>query len=247
MIQSILIPCIHLVAVTPLLAAALNKSSDVSRKNTVLFYIYYLVYSLLLTLPMWVSAIRIVESPFQWNWSGKIFAITASLLFFMAYRHTFSKHHYIHFNWKTSTAKNLFLIGLAAFLVLIGLKLSAFMQSAERLEYFLFQLTMPGLDEELAFRGIMLGLLGSVLQPVLKMGTFHLKNPALILTAILFGLSHSFSINSNWEWHQNWFNWISTFSVGWLLGWVTLKSGNILLAILIHIMINLLPKMIFWT
>jgi hypothetical protein len=235
------------VAVTPLLAAALNKSGDVSRKNTVLFYIYYLVYSLLLTLPMWVSAIRIVESPFQWNWSGKIFAITASLLFFIAYRHTFSKHHYIHFNWKTSTAKNLFLIGLAAFLVLIGLKLSAFTQSAERLEYFLFQLTMPGLDEELAFRGIMLGLLGSVLQPVVKMGTFHLKNPALILTAILFGLSHSFSINSNWEWHQNWFNWISTFGVGWLLGWVTLKSGNIFPAILIHIMINLLPKMIFWT
>ena len=55
------------------------------------------------------------------------------------------------------------------------------------LETLLFQITMPGIDEEIMFRGILLGLMCSVLRNTNK----AYSNPAIIINGILFGLAHS--------------------------------------------------------
>lgn len=110
---------------------------------------------------------------------------------------------------------------------------------------FLFQFTMPGLDEELAYRGIMLGLLSNSLKPRINLGSANLGNPALLITSILFGLSHSIYIDDNWSFYHNWFEFFNVFAIGLFLGWITIKSGNILMSILMHNLINTLPKIIF--
>ena len=118
--------------------------------------------------------------------------------------------------------------------------------SAERLDYLLFQSTLPGLDEELAFRGILLGLLSNMLKPAIALGRFKMGNPALWITAILIAPGHGLTINAQWDIHQNWFEFVNTLSIGLILGWLTIKSGNIWSAVLVHNLFNFLPKLIFW-
>lgn len=118
--------------------------------------------------------------------------------------------------------------------------------SDENISQLKFQFTMPGIDEELAFRGIMLGILSNTLRSKIHIGSINLGNPSLIITSILFGLGHSLKIDDIYNFHQNWFEFVNMFAIGLLLGWMTIKSGSIIMAILSHNLINTLPKIILW-
>ena len=211
-------------------------------KHLLLFASYYFFYLILLVIPNLFPALRIVES--AWNWSGKLYAITGSIIFYSLFRKAFSQHNYITFRQNNNSLKPKFYAVVVIFFVSVGLACFSANKSETSLEDFLFQFTMPGLDEELAFRGIMLGLLSNTLQPKIYLGSRSLGNPALIITSILFAAGHSFSIDGNWVFHQNWFEFINMFAIGLLLGWMTIKSGSILMSILVHDLINILPKII---
>ena len=103
---------------------------------------------------------------------------------------------------------------------------------------------MPGLDEEIAWRGIMLGILSNSLKPKFNIGSFNLGNPAIIITSILFGLGHSFGMTNSWEFYQNWFEFANTFLIGLIFCWITIRSGSILIPILLHNLMNILPHLI---
>ncbi len=105
---------------------------------------------------------------------------------------------------------------------------------------------MPGIDEEFAFRGIMLGILSNSLKSRILIGSINLGSPALFITSILFGFVHSLTIDNNWNFNQNWFEFFNMFAIGLLLGWITIKTGSIFMAILLHNTLNTLPKIIFW-
>jgi membrane protease YdiL (CAAX protease family) len=105
---------------------------------------------------------------------------------------------------------------------------------------------MPSLDEEFAFRGIILGLLLTALKPDLKIGVITIGNPAIIVTALLFGLVHSLNINSNWELSQDWLFFSYTFTYGLALGWMTVKSRSVLFPIISHILSNEIGTMLTW-
>ena len=213
-------------------------------KHLLLFASYYFFYLFLLAIPNLFPALRIVES--AWNWSGKLYAITGSISFYLLFRKAFPQHNYITFKQKNNALKPKFYAIVIIFFVSAGLACFSVNKSETRLEYFLFQFTMPGLDEELAFRGIMLGLLSNSLKSKIYLGSRSLGNPALTITSILFAAGHSFSIDGNWVFYQNWFEFINMFAIGLLLGWMTVKSGSILMSILVHDLINILPKIIAW-
>lgn len=236
---------VQFIVIAPLIVVSSNRS-EYKWKYLLLFFLYYFLYSNLLALPNWFPELRIIESAHHWNWSGKIYAITGSLLFYFHFRKLFADHDYITFKQNNNSLKPKFLITIIIFVAAIGLAIFSTNKSAERSEYFLFQFTMPGLDEELAFRGIMLGLLSNSLKLKIHIGSINLGNPALIITSALFGLMHSVHIDNNWNFYQNWFEFINMFAVGLLLGWLTIKSGSILMSILTHNLINTLPKIIFW-
>ena len=97
-------------------------------------------------------------------------------------------------------------------------------------ETIIFQLTMPGIDEEIAFRGIMLGLLIKILKPSSK--TFF--HPAIIITSLLFGMAHGLFLNESYELTFNSYPFFNTLIHGMIWGFVTIKSGSILLALISH-------------
>ena len=97
-----------------------------------------------------------------------------------------------------------------------------------------FQLTVPGIDEEIMFRGILLGLLATSLQDKI----LFLGNPSILITAILFGFMHALTLNENFTIDFEPIYFLQTFLAGYIWGWITIKSRSILLAILSHNLSN---------
>lgn len=84
---------------------------------------------------------------------------------------------------------------------------------------------LPGLSEELLFRGVMLP-------------AFGLNFTALVLSSLCFGILH-FSGSQHWSYVV----WASV--VGMLLGYSALVTGNLLVPIVAHIFTNLVSSC-FW-
>ncbi|MCB9334465.1 MAG: CPBP family intramembrane metalloprotease [Lewinellaceae bacterium] len=244
MVQFITAQVITLVIISPIIVIALNKS-DQKQKSLLLFAGYYLIYACLLFTPLYFPEFKFINT--DWNWSGKTYAIAGSLFFYALFRNEIAKqHNHITFKQRNNKYRSALLGVVFLYLITIGLAIFCIKHSDKRTEQLWFQFIIPGIDEELAYRGIMLGLLSTVLKPKIYVASKSLGNPALIITSIMFGLVHSFSIDHHWGFHQNWFEFINMFLVGLFLGWLTIKSGSILIAVLSHNLINTLLKIIFW-
>ena len=229
------------IAVAPLILIA--RPLEKRWKHLLLFFAFYVLYVFLLALPNYYTGLKMVAG--DWNWSGKIYATTGSLLFYFLCRKAFSEIDFITFKQNSASTRWKLMATMLVFVVAVGLAFFSKNNSAARSEYFLFQFTMPGLDEELAFRGVMLGLLSNALPSKLYVGAKNLGHPALLITSVLFGLLHSLSIDQQWGFHHNWFEFFNAFFVGCLLAWITLRTGSIVMPVLVHNLINTLPKIIF--
>ena len=233
---------LYLAIVLPIILIS-AKDIKKGRKVLVLFITFFILNQMLLVIPWHIRELAIGD---QWNWSGKLIAIIGSIIFYRIFRSDFKEHDFFTLKQKPGSVKPNIILTL--FLVLIVVAMGIFLYGTDEpdLETFFFQLGMPSLDEEFAFRGIMLGLLCTALKPNLKIGPVNLGNPAIILTAVLFGLVHSLHMNSSWELSQDWLYFSYTFAYGLALGWMTIKSGSILVPIMSHILSNEIGTMIPW-
>jgi hypothetical protein len=103
-----------------------------------------------------------------------------------------------------------------------------------------FQLTLPAIDEEIMFRGILLGLLMSSLKSRIPI----FGNPSVLLTALLFALVHALTFTNNYYLNFNIPNFIEIAIVGYVFGWITIKSRSIVLAIFSHSCIDFFGKLV---
>ena len=127
----------------------------------------------------------------------------------------------------------------AALKVACALSLSGILSIKEfNLETLLFQITMPGIDEEIMFRGILLGLMCSALRNNNK----AYKNPAIIINGILFGLAHSL-VFQNGKVAFNTGAFIGTGMIGYALAYITIKTRSILIPMLTHNLSNFLKNL----
>ena len=119
----------------------------------------------------------------------------------------------------------------AIFIVVLATTLGVLLGSDKfNLETLAFQLTMPGIDEEIMFRGILLGLLMSALKPKIP----FLGNPSVLLTAILFGFVHALTIDKNNSVGFEPLYFVQTFIGGYAWARVTVQTRSVLLAVLSH-------------
>ena len=100
-------------------------------------------------------------------------------------------------------------------------------------ETLLFQLFMPGIDEEIMYRGVLLGLMCSAL----RTGNAAWRNPAIIINAILFGLVHALSL-SDGALQINAMNFVWTGIIGYSFGYITIKTRSIVIPMLTHNLYN---------
>ena len=243
MLRLLLEILLQLLLVIPLLALTLRREN----RSAVLgilaaFVIYFVLYNVLLVAPLEYPALAVLGGTF--NWSGKVAAIFGSLSFLLLYRQFPLKAYYLTFSQNRSALRT----GILLLLMVVAYRVfAAFMYdgtAAWNTEEVLFQATLPGLDEELAYRGIMLGLLVQALRPTMRVGRWNLGSPAVLVTALLFGLIHGFAITDSYALQFRTYAFCYTTLVGLLYGWVTVRSGSILLPLLTHNLANTLGSLI---
>lgn len=168
--------------------------------------------------------------PSAWNWEGKALAIAFSLalaaLPFIGWRRA-----------GLTLAQDR--KGLPGALVLCGLIVALFVGLALYLpgeagdpETMAFQLTMPGLDEEIFYRGVLLLMLNEAFgRPIRVLGAP--MGWGAVVSSVAFGLAHGLGYSDG----AFTFDAMLTLATGGpalLLVWLREKTGSVLLPILMH-------------
>jgi uncharacterized protein len=110
-------------------------------------------------------------------------------------------------------------------------------------ETILFQATMPGLAEELSFRGVILALLDRAFMGYISLGGGKLGYGAVVVT-LFFGLLHGITIGGDLQLHTSLFSGIYVALVGVVLVWLRQRTGSIAVPVIFHNAINVVPNVV---
>lgn len=177
----------------------------------------------------------------RFNWEGKLFAIAVSLVLLgavsaMSPRASFAKAGVTLRQAPGSLAPALLMTAAMVFLM-IGLQLLANDGTAADADTLLYQATIPGLDEELLFRGLLL----MVLSLAVTGGVWRLAGAPVgwsaVFATLVFALGHSVFVEAGTV-QIIWAALVYSFVLGGMLMWIRLRTGSILLPIVAHNLTN---------
>ncbi|MCD4833811.1 MAG: CPBP family intramembrane metalloprotease [Bacteroidales bacterium] len=178
-----------------------------------------------------------------WNWTGKIASALFSLFVILILRKKFQIDFALTLKQRKGSLKpTLITVGI---LVIIGAVVLWFSSSKGNptLETHLFQLTMPGIAEELAFRGLFLGLLNNAFKKSCRIFGAELSW-GVVVTSLLFGLWHGIGFDNTSNFYFNFEPFLMTLLAGFTLAWLREKTGSLLIPVLFHNLINELGNII---
>ena len=177
----------------------------------------------------------------SFNWSGKLVALAVGLL-------TITLWDRLSFAGVGVTARTLPGSRRPVAIVVAGLLMAEvgllvlFASGSGRsagAEFFAYQATMPGLEEELWYRGIFLVLLnGAFGRPRTVAGAR--VGWGIVLQALLFGLVHGLVIGKDGGVIINLAAVTVTGGFGLLLGWLRARSGSLVPCVVLHNLANML-------
>lgn len=108
-------------------------------------------------------------------------------------------------------------------------------------EYIIFQSTMPGLAEELTYRGIFLALLNRAFGK--SWNLFGAKiGWGFIIVTVLFGAVHGISVDPNMDLHINYIPIAITGFFGVIFAWMKERTGSIYPSIIAHNLFNVVSN-----
>lgn len=193
----------------------------------------YLPYHLIENLPKLYGCFNFIGG--GWNWDGKILGTLWGVACYFLFRSFFDGHDYFTFR-QYREGRGKALAAAVMIVVLSALVWFVLGDSDFDWETLAFQLTIPGIDEEILFRGVLLGFLMATLQSKVR----FIGNPSVLLTAVLFGLLHAFSVSKEGSVSFSLPYFLQTGFAGYVWAWVTVKSRSIVLAVLSHNFSNFL-------
>ena len=242
--MSLLTPLIWIFAILPLIIIALINSKKENLKFLLFFILYFLTDSYLQFLSHQFFSLEFVGLKFAWI--GKFLSLLLSLIIIF----TINKkdREEIGFTTKTNSKQHLkfgILLFIAFLLFDFVFKLILFPKGGSfDFETFAFQATLPGLTEEIAYRGIQLWMLDKVFPP--KWNVKGIKfGWGFIIVTILFGVAHGMALTADYEFKFDivtiiYLTLISSLSLGLLRKF----SGNLIYPVLGHNVINILNAII---
>ncbi len=184
--------------------------------------------------------------PGQYNWTGKLLELCVSLVvlaLLIRFRGWRREEFGLRLSFNAGTG-----IDVLRFLVPILLLETIalwFLIPGEmpRFEDHLFQLTAPGVTEELAFRGVLLALLDRAFLGRVRVVGAELGWGAVV-TSVLFGLWHGLDVNSHFKVSLDIAPMVIPMLGGFVLAWCRARSGSLLLPILAHSGMNEIANLI---
>ena len=242
--MSLFTPLIWILAILPLIIIAFINSKKVNLKFLLFFVLYFLADSYLQFLSHEFFSLEVIGLKFAWI--GKFSSLLLSLIIIF----TISKQNReeIGFTMKTNNKKQV-KIGILVFLgfLLFDLifKLVLFPKGGSfDFETFAFQGSMPGLTEEITYRGIQLWMLNKAFPT-----KWNFKGVAFgwgfVIVTIFFGAAHGIVLTENYEFKFDiitivYLTLISSFSLGFLRKF----TGNLIYPVLGHNAINFMNAII---
>ena len=222
--QLLLNPLLHLAVIVPLLLIFMKERTRENYLRVMTIAFCYFVCYVALTLQNYFSCFNIIGG--NWNWDGKIYSVICGVTFYFLFCRQFSENNFFTLRQNREGVKPALWV---AFAIIAAQALLGSLGSAEfDLERLLFQLSMPGIDEEIMFRGVLLGLMCSAL----RKGGKPSRSPAIIINGILFGLIHALSFNNGIQFSVA--NFIWTGMIGYALAYIALRTRSILIPMLTH-------------
>lgn len=213
--------------IIPLCIFFLDKKAKDNYLQILFFVLIYIGSESILLLPNYIKQLNFIQS--NWNWEGKILGITYGIICYYVFRKRFTPNNLFTLKQKRENIRITSIVSISV-VVIMSLIYYFIAESDFDIETLAFQLTMPALDEEIISRGVLLGLLLTILKDKVS----YLGNPSIFITGILFGLSHALTLNNNFEINFDSIYFIHTGLGGYIFGWLALKSRSILLPILTH-------------
>ena len=227
--QLLLNPLLHLAIILPLLLIFMKERTRENYLRVLSIVVCYCLYSIALYLPYFFSSLHIING--SWNWNGKLYGVVCGVMLYCLFRRQFADNNFFTLRQDKAGLKSALKVVIAIMCVSL---LGGIVNDKEfNLETLLFQLSMPGIDEEIMYRGVMLGLMCSAL----RAGGATWRNPAIIINAILFGLVHALSF-SDGALQINAMNFVWTGIVGYGFGYITIKTRSIVIPMLTHNLYN---------
>lgn len=165
-----------------------------------------------------------------WNWQGKLMALAASIA--VAALPAFGLRQVgLTLSHTTGSLKAAAPVAAiyCAFFVVIALIFPAEPASAEDVA---FQLTMPGLEEELFYRGVLLFALDQAFRGRKRLLGVDWGWGA-VLSSMLFGLTHAFGF-SDGAFSFDPVTMALTAIPSFIAVWLRLRTGSLLLPVLLH-------------
>lgn len=178
--------------------------------------------------------------PGNWNWNGKLLELLVLLAFTAALLGSklFTREEFgLTFRQRPGTDRAV-LFGILPFFILLDAAVLFFAQhDVPSVETVAFQLTMPGITEELAYRGLLLALFDRMFPPTrtilgAKMGY------GAVATSLMFFAVHAVSVDRSLHIGFDPLNGASAL-VGSFVGvWIRARSGSLLVPVLAHNLSN---------
>lgn len=232
--MSLLTPLLWLLIILPLLIIAKITTEKTNIKYLIVFSIYFLLDSYIRIL-----APKYIRIDFlNYNWIGTILTTILAIIFIFYHKKEIRKE--IGFTTNINKTLKFGILLFVAFLLFDFIfKLVLFPKGNEfNLETFLFQATMPGISEEIVFRGILLWILSKAFVPSRKIKGIDFGWGFIIIT-FAFAMIHGVVLKENMEIKINYatiiyLTLITSLSVGLLRKF----SGNLIYPILGHNIVN---------
>jgi membrane protease YdiL (CAAX protease family) len=214
------------------------KSLTEERNKPLIFaIIFFIVFFCALILGSEIQ--KILKLDLKMGWGQDIVSTTAILLlafFFKAPKQLLALEKPKDKNWLKYT------VFIGVIFSILNLFTSIFSNDPtvnSGLEYYLFELTMPSIAEEIGLRGAVLGF---ILYYVKQSGLSNSKIWIIVIIQVLpFAIAHLLHVESFGEGLRI---FLFTFSAGLGLSWLRIKTGSIFPAMIAHSIINVLGNIL---
>ncbi len=165
----------------------------------------------------------------QWNWSSKTFSILFALVVFFLFRLSRQEVGLVlpdnSSSWRWTV---LCVLGAVLFDGVLNYIFRT--HQSPNLATIAYQATMPGISEELTYRGIAFALFQRAFSGA--RGWWAKAAPVLI-PSLVFGLLHTYSPKGGFS-HLEWGGFLFSLPLGLWLAWGRLRTGSLLGPVLAH-------------
>jgi membrane protease YdiL (CAAX protease family) len=186
-------------------------------------------------LPLYVHALQFPNV--HWNWGGKVLDIAvmlAAATIFILTRHFTARDFGLTFRQAPRSWRAVLFMMIPYLIVMAVLTAKWFGETTpQTAETIWYEATMPGLAEELLWRGILLALLDRMFTARFKLANAEIGYGAIALT-LVFALVHGLHFDKTLAVQTDWMNALMAGVTGFALVWLRLRSKSLVLPVVLH-------------